>query len=846
MEMAESERAQTANEQENSAKEPSTLEAGPATPDTPTKSEPPAKEQTPEEQMDERRAGEPTPSSKADVQKPTANDDAKEGRPAEDALEAQASPQVAYKTHVQTYGWQDWVRDGAISGTQGESKRLEGINIKLESAPHAGGIEYRTHVQTYGWQDWVRDGAMSGTEGESKRLEAIQIQLTGAMAEHYDVWYHVHAQTYGWLGWTSNGARAGTATYSKRLEGIEIRILPKGSAAPGSTEQPYITRAVQYRTHVQTYGWQDWKFDGEVSGTSGQSKRLEGININLPDMDCSGGIEYRTHVQTYGWQDWARDGAMSGTEGESKRLEAIQIAPYGQVADRYDVWYRVHAQTFGWMGWARNGEEAGTAGYSKRLEAIQIVLVPKDSQAPTADFMGIQEATSDAFRVSTPGSAPAQTASTAGPSTAGALKVKGNQLVDHNEQPIQLRGISTHGLAWFPAYVNDDCFKQLRNNWNANVVRLAMYTEEYGGYCSGGDQAYLTELVKKGVRFATDNDLYAIVDWHILSDGNPNRHTNEAQAFFADMSSTFRDNQNVLYEICNEPNGGTSWDEIKQYANQVIPVIRQNDPDAVIIVGTPTWSQEIDKAAASPLSYDNVMYALHFYAATHKDDLRNRMVSAVRGGLPVFVSEFGICDASGNGAIDEASANSWITTMNSLGVSWCMWSLCNKAESASAIKSSCQATSGFGADDLSASGSWLLKALNGSLPAGTDSSKTYSGDTSGSTPPQGSAPAVSFSSGSFACKATPVSSWQAGNGKTCYQYDLSVTNKGADCASWSITVPFNKAIALTNGWNGTYATRGTDLVIRNMSYNGGVAEGATLSGIGFQVTADAGLSINAG
>ncbi len=536
---------------------------------------------------------------------------------------------------------------------------------------------------------------------------------------------------------------------------------------------------------------------------------------------------------------------MSGTQGESKRLEAIQIQPHGQVADSYDVWYRVHAQTFGWMGWACNGEEAGTAGYSKRLEAIQIVLVPKGGQAPSSDFMGIQEATSDAFRVNAPGSAPEQAVSTAGPSTAGALKVKGNQLVDQNEQPIQLRGISTHGLAWFPAYVNNDCFKQLRNNWNANVIRLAMYTEEYGGYCSGGDQAYLRDLVKKGVRLAADNDLYAIVDWHILSDGNPNQHTNEAQAFFADMSSTFRDNQNVLYEICNEPNGGTSWDEIKEYASQVIPVIRQNDPDAVIIVGTPTWSQEVDKAAASPLPHDNVMYALHFYAATHKDDLRNRMVGAVRGGLPVFVSEFGICDASGNGAIDEASANSWITTMNSLGVSWCMWSLSNKAESASAIKSGCQATSGFGAGDLSTSGSWLLKALNGSLPAGTDSSKTSLGDTNDPSPSQGSAQAVSFSSGSFACKATPVSSWPSDNGKTCYQYDLSITNEGADCTSWSITVPFNKAITLANGWNGTYATTGSSLVVRNMSYNGSIAKGETLSGIGFQVTADAGLAINA-
>lgn len=293
-----------------------------------------------------------------------------------------AMPHIAYRTHVQNVGWQSYVRDGKMSGTSGRSLRLEGINIKLEGAPYTGGIRYRTHVQNIGWQDWKHNDAMSGTSGRSLRLEAIQIELTGEMAEHYDVWYRVHAQNFGWMGWAKNGISAGSATYGYRLEGIEVLILPKGSAAPGSTSGAFRQHLAQYRTHVQNVGWQGWSYDGGTAGTSGQSLRLEGINIQLPNQLYSGGIRYRTHVQNIGWQGWKSNGAMSGTSGRSLRLEGIEIELYGQMAEHFDVWYRVHAQSFGWMGWAKNGQSAGTAGYSYRLEAIQIALLPKGSNAP--------------------------------------------------------------------------------------------------------------------------------------------------------------------------------------------------------------------------------------------------------------------------------------------------------------------------------------------------------------------------------------------------------------------------------------------------------------------------------
>lgn len=290
-----------------------------------------------------------------------------------------SNPSVVYQTHVQTIGWQGWKKDGEMSGTSGQSKRLEGINIKLENLN--GNVEYQTHVQSIGWQGWKSNGAMAGTSGQSKRLEAIKIKLSGEAANQYDIYYRVHAQSYGWLDWAKNGEAAGSEGYSKRLEGIEIRLVKKGEAAPGSTSRPFVCKMIKYQTHVQNIGWQSEKADGEMSGTSGQYLRLEGIKIHLGGS-IDGGIAYATHVQTYGWQSYVSDGQLSGTSGQSKRLEAIRMNLTGNAANQYDVYYRVHAQHFGWLGWAKNGQSAGTAGYSYRLEGIQIVLVPKGENAP--------------------------------------------------------------------------------------------------------------------------------------------------------------------------------------------------------------------------------------------------------------------------------------------------------------------------------------------------------------------------------------------------------------------------------------------------------------------------------
>ena len=289
----------------------------------------------------------------------------------------------------------------------------------------------------------------------------------------------------------------------------------------------------------------------------------------------------------------------------------------------------------------------------------------------------------------------------------GALHVENGKLTDADGNTVQLYGMSTHGIAWFPQYINYDSFRTLRDDWNTNCIRLAMYTAEYGGYCAGGDKEQLKQLVRDGVSYATELGMYVIVDWHILSDCDPNQNKEEAIAFFREMTEAFADNDNVLYEICNEPNSGTSWDSIKSYAEEVIPVIREQKPDAVILVGTPTWSQEIDKAAASPLTFDNVMYTLHFYAGSHKDDLRNRLETCAQNNLPVFVSEFGMCDASGNGANDFDSTTKWLDLLNKYQISFCCWNLANKDESSSVFKAASTALSDWTDEDFNESGRWI-------------------------------------------------------------------------------------------------------------------------------------------
>lgn len=215
------------------------------------------------------------------------------------------------------------------------------------------------------------------------------------------------------------------------------------------------------------------------------------------------------------------------------------------------------------------------------------------------------------------------------------------------------------------------------------------------------------------MNYATELGLYVIIDWHILSDGNPNTYKTQAINFFNEMSTLYKDNDNVIYEICNEPNGNVQWSkDIKPYAQEVIGEIRKIDDDAIILCGTPTWSQDVDIVADDPIQgYSNIMYTLHFYADTHRQNLRDKAQIALNKNLPLFVSEFGICDASGNGNINEQEANNWINFLNKNNISWVCWNLSNKNESSALLSSNTNKMSGWTKEELSQQGKWLITKL---------------------------------------------------------------------------------------------------------------------------------------
>ena len=301
---------------------------------------------------------------------------------------------------------------------------------------------------------------------------------------------------------------------------------------------------------------------------------------------------------------------------------------------------------------------------------------------------------------------------TARPSESGRLRVEGAQLVDASGEAVQLRGISTHGLTWYPDFVSENLFRQLAEDWNCNMIRLAMYASVY---CADGKEESL-ELMIRGIEAAIAADMYVLVDWHMLELGDPNAQITQAMEFFDGISAAYADCPNLIYEICNEPNGAADWSDILAYANRVIPVIRDRSPEAVIVVGTPEFDKNLAGALLRPLEFDNVMYSLHFYAATHHEGLLGELRAAVEAGLPVFVSECGICEADGDGNIDYGSAAEWFRYMNEKQLSYAVWSLSDKDESSAFFKPGFDPSGTIRDSDLTASGLWVREAVRGNDP----------------------------------------------------------------------------------------------------------------------------------
>ena len=295
----------------------------------------------------------------------------------------------------------------------------------------------------------------------------------------------------------------------------------------------------------------------------------------------------------------------------------------------------------------------------------------------------------------------------------GKISVSGADLVDQNGEKFQLIGLSTHGLQWFSRYVNRGTIAAIKNEFGINVIRLAMYTSE-DGYCtSEANKERLYNTVVQGVKYATEVGLYVIIDWHMVGaedpkDKNPLYYKDEAIDFFSRISKEFKDYDNVLYEIMNEPNGNAvKWSHCKEYANLVIPKIRENT-DAIILVGNPNWTANLNAVMADPLEgYENIMYTYHFYADSHRSTYQ--VENAYNKGFPVFISEHGGMESSGDGAINYESIQAWYKVLDKYNISYVAWNISNSKGSASIIKHGDDTLTDFSDEHLKEWGQWYKK-----------------------------------------------------------------------------------------------------------------------------------------
>ncbi|MBN2440124.1 MAG: cellulase family glycosylhydrolase [Spirochaetales bacterium] len=296
----------------------------------------------------------------------------------------------------------------------------------------------------------------------------------------------------------------------------------------------------------------------------------------------------------------------------------------------------------------------------------------------------------------------------------GLLQVIGTQLCDASGNPLQLRGTNGHHIRWL-WWAKDHTIQNLAYDFGTMIVRIPTYVEpDYEG-CLKNQTYYdiMIQRTKDYVDDAIEAGLYVVIDWHVHTDPAP--YVNEAIAFFDEMSQLYGGYPNVLWEICNEPSGATAtWENIKLYANQVIPVIRAHDPDNIIIVGTPNWSQDVDAASTSPLTgYTNIMYALHFYAADHTDTYRNKLLTAINNNIPIFCTEWG---TSGYDPIttppDFYQSQLWLDILDANNISWINWSFIHKTEYSSILLPAIVGISGpWSNAELSDSGIWIKEKI---------------------------------------------------------------------------------------------------------------------------------------
>jgi len=294
----------------------------------------------------------------------------------------------------------------------------------------------------------------------------------------------------------------------------------------------------------------------------------------------------------------------------------------------------------------------------------------------------------------------------------GQLSVKGNRIVDKNGQPVVLRGMALYWSQWKGQFYNTNAVKWLRDDWRCTIVRASMAVGS-GGYLANPERE--KAKVKTVVQAAIDLGIYVIIDWH---DHNAHRNPAQAQAFFEEIARAYHQYPNVIYELWNEPLNSHDWSTvIKPYHEAVIPKIRAHDPHNLIVCGTQTWSQDVDKASRDPLKFDNVAYTLHFYTSTHKQSLRNKAATALRNGVALMVTEWGASEASGNGYLDVDETRRWWDFMDQNQLSWCTWSVADLRETSAALRPGANPNGGWTTNEISRAGLLVREELRAKNPA---------------------------------------------------------------------------------------------------------------------------------
>ncbi|MBC6450135.1 cellulase family glycosylhydrolase [Actinokineospora sp. HBU206404] len=350
--------------------------------------------------------------------------------------------------------------------------------------------------------------------------------------------------------------------------------------------------------------------------------------------------------------------------------------------------------TGAWSTWKTASTTATLAAGTNRIRATAVAA----TGGPNLDSLTIGGPTA--------GSTPA--------AINGQLKVCGTKLCNQYGKPIQLRGASTHGLQWYSNCVSGASLDALATDWNGDVLRISMYIQE-GGYET--NPRYYTDLVHSIIEQATARGMYAIVDWHMLSPGDPYHNLSRAKTFFTEIAQRHNNKTNLLYEIANEPSG-VSWSRIKSYAQELIPVIRAHDPQTPILVGTRAWSSlgvseggSEAEVVNNPVAAANIMYVFHFYAASHTDEYLNTL-SRAADRIPVFVTEFGTQDYSGDGANNFTMSQRYLDLMATKKISWVNWNFSDDQRSGAVFQpGTCPGGPYAGTSRLKPAGVWIRERM---------------------------------------------------------------------------------------------------------------------------------------